>query len=157
MLTDPHAGMQDSASERRARLTDAFAADMGAAFKDREAVIFFDAVEKMTEDTEDWVWGELLPAACEGRLGEVKFVLSGRRKPAVDRLWRGVIEVAELQPLPREHVLLYLKKRGVAEADREVLAKTLLMITKGNMLALANYVDGYLKLPENERREPADD
>jgi KAP family P-loop domain len=156
MLTDPHAGMQDSAGERRARLTDAFAADMAAAFKDREAVVFFDAVEKMTEDTEDWVWGELLPAACDGQLGEVKFVLSGRRKPAVDRLWRGVIEVAELQPLPREHVLLYLEKRGVAEADREVLAKTLLMITKGNMLALANYVDGYLKLPENERREPAD-
>jgi len=155
MLTEPHADMQITASERRARLTDVFANGMAEALKQREAVIFFDAVEKMTEETEDWVWGELLPAACEDRLGRVKFVLSGRRKPAVDRLWRGVIEVAELQPLPHEHVLTYLARRGVEEASREALADMLLVVTQGNMLEMATHVDGYLKLQARQHRETA--
>ncbi len=153
MLTEPRVDMQVSASERRARLTDAFVHGMAGALAARDAVVFFDAAEKMTEETEDWVWEELLPAACEGRLGQVKFVISGRKEPEVDRQWRGAIEVAELKPLTLEHVLAYLERRGVEESSREVLADTLLLVTKGNMLDLATHVDGYLKIQERRQQE----
>lgn len=152
-LTEPRADLQVSASEMRARLTDAFIEGMAAALTDREAVVFFDAAEKMTEETEDWVWREVLPAACDNRLGRVKFVVCGRRKPAVDRLWRSVIEVAELHPLTAEHVLAYLERRGVDEAERKALADMLLVVTGGNMLELATHVDGYLRLQERKQRE----
>ena len=153
MLTDPRSDMQVSASERRARLTDAFIEGMAQSLADRQAVVFFDATEKVTEETEDWVWGELLPAACEGRMGRVKFVLCGRKEPQVDRLWRGAIEVAELEPLSREHVLAYLERRGVEEATRDPLADMLLVVTKGNMLDLATHVDAYLKIRDRRGRD----
>ena len=56
-------------------------------------MIFFDATEKMTSETEKWVWSELLPAACEGRMGDAKFVLCGRREPQIDRMLAAAIEV----------------------------------------------------------------
>ena len=152
-LTEPRSDMQVSTGERRARLTDAFVEGMATALGERSSAVFFDAAEKMTEETEDWVWRELLPAACEGRLGRVKFVLSGRRKPAVDRLWRNVIEVAELRPLEAKHVLSYLGRRGVSADDRAALADMLLVVTGGNMLELATHVDAYLKLQDRRQRE----
>lgn len=155
MLTEPRADMEVSAGERRARLTDAFVECMGQACADRPAVIFFDATEKMTEETEDWVWGELLPAACEGRMGRTKFVLCGRREPEIDRLWRGTIDVAELRSLSREHVLDYLARRGVEAASREPIADMLLVVSKGNMLDLAVYLDGYLRLQERRAEQGA--
>jgi GTPase SAR1 family protein len=155
-LTEPRADMQVSPSERRARLTDAFVEGVAAALQHKSAVVFFDAAEKMTEETEDWVWKELLPAACDFRLGRVKLVLCGRRKPTVDRLWQNVIDVAELQPLTAEHILAYLERRGVDAAERKALADMLLVVTGGNMLELATHVDGYLRLQNRKHRESAE-
>ncbi len=154
MLTEPRADLQVSASETRARLTDAFVDGMALALKGRHVVVFLDAAEKMSEETEDWVLGELLPAACEQRLGDVKFVLSGRKEPSFDRLWRGAVEIAELLPLTREHVLAYLTRRGIDEESREALADMLLVVTKGNMLELATHVDGFLKIQQRRRDGP---
>ena len=102
------------------------------------------------------VWQELLPAACDFRLGRVKLVLCGRRKPTVDRLWQNVIDVAELQPLTAEHILAYLERRGVDAAERKALADMLLVVTGGNMLELATHVDGYLRLQNRKHRESAE-
>jgi hypothetical protein len=136
--------MQTSESERRIRLTDAFIEGAAAALADQTAVIFFDATEKMTAETEKWVWGEILPAACEGRMGNAKFVLCGRGKPEVDRMLAAAIEVRELQPLSRDYIHAYLQLRGVEERDCAPLAKLLLVMTKGNPHHLANAVDSYL-------------
>ena len=86
----------------------------------------------------------------------MKFVICGRRKPTVDRLWRNAIEVAELMPLELEHVLTYLERRGVNEADRQALAVMLFANSDGNMLEIANRVDGYLMMLERIEREAAD-
>jgi GTPase SAR1 family protein len=152
MLTEPRADMQVSASERRTRLTDAFIEGMATALAERQAVVFFDAVEKMTEETRLWVWNEFLPAACDKRMGQVKIVLCGRTEPEIDRMWRDAFEVAELKPLTREHLMAYLERRGVDEISREPLADMLMVVTKGNMLDLATHVDGYLNI---QRRRSA--
>ena len=112
-------------------------------------MIFFDATEKMSAETEKWVWGELLPAVCDGRMGRAKFVLCGRKAPEIDRLLRGAIEVAELNPLTRDYILAYLGRRGVEEKDRESVADMLMLATEGNLFKLAALVDGYLKLRES--------
>lgn len=155
MLTDPRADLHVDPSERRARLTDAFIAGMVAALSERRTAVFFDATEKMSEETQDWVWGELLPAACLGRLGQVQFVLCGRKEPELDRMLAASVEVAELSPLTREHILAYLERRGVDEAGRAQLVDMLLVVTGGNMLELATHVDAYLKIQERQAREEA--
>ena len=112
-------------------------------------MIFFDATEKMSAETEKWVWGDLLPAVCDGRMGRAKFVLCGRKAPEIDRLLRGAIDVAELNPLSRDYILDYLDRRGVEERDRESVADMLMLATEGNLFKLAALVDGYLKLRES--------
>jgi hypothetical protein len=149
MIQEPWRDMHTSESERRARLTDAFLDGVAAALAERAAVIFFDATEKMTAETEKWVWGDLLPAVCEGRVGNAKFVLCGRAEPQIDRMLAAAIEVRQLQPLTRDYVYAYLQRRGVEEKDCAALADMLLLVTKGNLYDLATYVDGYLKLRDN--------
>ncbi len=149
MIQEPWRDMQTSESERRARLTDAFLEGAAAALADRTAVIFFDATEKMTAETEKWVWGDLLPAACDGRMGHAKFVLCGRTEPQVDRMLAAAIEMRQLKPLTRDYVCAYLTRRGVAEAECGPLADMLLVVTGGNLYQLATHVDGYLKMREN--------
>jgi hypothetical protein len=145
MLAEPRADLQISKSERMARITDSFITCMGAALTDEPAVIFLDAAEKMSEETENWLRDSILEAACAGRLGKAKFVICGRREPKFDRSWNYAAEVNQLFPLAKQHVIAYLEKRGVAAEGRDQLAEMLLVVTGGNMLALANYVDVYLK------------
>lgn len=151
MLNEPRSDMQVSASERQARLTDAFIDGMARSLANRPAVVFFDATEKITEEVEDWVWHELLPAACAGKMGQVKFVLCGRKEPTIDRIWQSSMEVAKLEPLSEEHVIAYLERRGVEEAHRQTLVDVVLPASKGSMLELAMLVDGFLKHRERRR------
>ena len=121
MIQEPWRDLQTSESERRARLTDAFLDGAAAALAERTAVIFFDATEKMSAETEKWVWGELLPAVCDGRMGRAKFVLCGPDcagdRPAAARGDRGggaEPAVARLHPrLPRPP-----RRRGERSRER---------------------------------------
>jgi hypothetical protein len=149
MLPTPLPAMQTSEDDRRNQLTDAFIECAARALSERTAVIFFDATEKMTTETEKWVWCELLPAACEGRMGNAKFVLCGRAEPQVDRMLAAAIEIRQLKPLAREHVHAYLQLRGVEEEHCAEIATLLLALTKGNPYELATAVDTYLKLRAN--------
>lgn len=150
MLTDPRPDLQIPKAERMTRLTDSFIGCMGAALAETPAVIFLDAIEKMSEETEAWLRNELLEAACAGRLGKAKFVLCGRREPQFDRSWNYAAEVNRLCPLAQQHIVAYLEKRGVSPEGREQLAQMLLAITGGNMLQLATHVDSYLKIQSRQ-------
>ncbi len=147
MLVAPRADKEIPEAERLTRLTAAFVPCLAAATATRPCVVFFDAVEKMTADTERWVWGELLGRCRDGQLPNVKFVLCGRKDPQLDRTWSRACEVKQLRPLEREHIVIYLEKRGVAES-REALADILLLTSKGNLLNLATLVDSYLNLQQ---------
>jgi len=146
MLTEARADMHISQTERVSRLTDSFLKCLASAVANEPLVVLFDAFEKMSEETETWVWQELLTAVRDGRLGNIKLVLCGRKEPELDRSWTFVANIAQLRPLTREHLVKYLEKRGVAESGREQLAEMLLIVTHGNMLELATHVDAYLKL-----------
>jgi hypothetical protein len=152
MLTDPRPDMQVPRAELMTRLTDSFVTCMGAALAGRPAVIFLDAIEKMSDETDAWLRNQLLEAACGGRLGQAKFVLCGRREPHFDRSWNYAAEVNHLCPLTQEHVAAYLEKRGVGPEGREQLAQMLLAVTGGNMLQLATHVDSYLKIQARQDR-----
>lgn len=154
MLTAPRGDMAVPESERMARLTDGFLADLAAVVSDAQPlVVFLDAIEKMTAETERWVWGELLGAARNSRLPGMRFILSGRRKPELERDWLRLVEQAPLEPLGREHVILYLEKRGVEPASRGAVADMLLITTRGNILQIATYVDAFLEM--QAEHEPA--
>ena len=153
MLTQPRDDMQISESERRARLTDCFIKCLEQATLQERLIVFLDAVEKMSEETEAWIWQELLAAARDGHLGRTKFILCGRKPPRLDRSWNMSAKVSELHALEREHIVAYLEKRGVEEEGREMLADMLIVSTRGNLLELATNVDGYLKFRERRQKE----
>jgi hypothetical protein len=147
MLATPRADMAVPEAERMARLTDIFITELAdATSPDERLVVLLDATEKMSESTRQWVWGELLGAARDGRLPGVSFVFCGREAPSLGRDWRHLLELAELQPLGREHIIAYLEKRGVQEAARPAVADMLLITTQGNILQIATYVDTFLEM-----------
>jgi GTPase SAR1 family protein len=151
MISDPRTDMAVPETERMTRLTDVFLDCLADEVAGSPLVVFFDAVEKLGEDTERWVWEELLVAAREGHLGTAKFVLCGRKEPPLDRAWNEAAEVRHLEPLDEEHVEAYLEKRGIPPEGRQQLAVGLLVASEGNMMRLATCVDGYLK--HQKRRE----
>jgi hypothetical protein len=154
MLPEPLRDMQAAANDRRIQLTDAFIEGVAAALADQTAVVFFDATEKMASETEKWVWGDLLPAACDGRMGNAKFVLCGRGRPEAARLLAEAIEVRELRPLTRDYVHAYLQRRGVEEERCAALADMLFVVTEGNLFELAAHVEGYLRFRDNRADAP---
>jgi hypothetical protein len=153
MSSAPRTDMAVPESERMARLTDQFVQDFRALQKDKLVVVFFDAVEKMSSETEKWLWSELLKAACDGRLANVKFVLCGVKKPEYGRAWREYVEEAQLQPLTREHILAYFEKRHVRHEHWETLATVLLMTTHGKVAEVATWVDAFLEQPGSKDGE----
>ncbi|HEY1385403.1 MAG TPA: hypothetical protein VGF43_17390, partial [Dongiaceae bacterium] len=151
MLVAPRADKEIPEAERLTRLTAVFAPCLAAATAQAPCVVFFDAVEKMTADTERWVWGELLGRSRDGQLPNIKFVLSGRKEPQLDRTWNRACEVKQLRPLERQHIVIYLEKRGVTAEGREQMADVLLIASKGNLLNLATLVDAYLNLQQTRK------
>jgi hypothetical protein len=148
MVVLPRQDMQVPETERVVRLTKAFLSDLQALSGGEPVVVFFDAIEKMTEATRSWVWGELLSVMREPRFDNVLFVLLGREAPAAaqSRDWHRSLEPAQLSPLGLKETMDYLEVRGVPETLREGVAQGWLAATKGKALPLelANMVDALL-------------
>jgi predicted ATPase len=127
-------------------LTGAFLVDLGAATQTAgPVVIFFDAAEKMTRETAAWVIGELYRAVQARSLTNVIFVHCGREKPTIDRFMGSIAEEAELGPLDRGDLIMYLRRRGLDEADPVPFAELLFVVTKGNPLQVATVIDAWIK------------
>ena len=151
MVVAPRSDMAVPETERMARITDRFIENLATALESGPPLlVFFDAVEKITDDTHKWIWGELLKSVKDGRLRGVRFVLCGREVPRLDRDMQMIVEEAELQPLALANVIEYLIKRGVEEGSCNDLAAMLLVATKGNPLQVATLVDGFLKLQKKK-------
>jgi hypothetical protein len=159
MIPEPRKDLDIPEEDKRSRLTDCFIKNFSKLLKDipvdKPIVILLDAVEKMTEQSKQWVWGELLGSVCDGRLNNIRFVLCGRQEPPnyLDRSIRIIIEEAQLQPLGHSHIVEYLAKRGIEENYQDVLATMLMANTKGNPLQIANSVDAFLKLEIKRKGE----
>ena len=141
MLANPRDDMAVPDKEHIIRLTDSFLRCLKVAAKGELIVLFFDAVEKMSEETEAWLWGELLHTIREGRLPRVRAVLCGRAMRDLDRTWRDVAKVTDLQGLTSDNIRIYLERRGLHSKKAETLGDVLEIASEGNMLKLATIVD----------------
>lgn len=145
-ITAPRTDRAVPEEERMRRLTDQFIEDLSGALMDKPLLVFFDAIEKMTAETEAWVSNELLGALREGRLSNIRFVLCGQKKPSDIDEWLWMAEEAELKPLEREYIIEYLSKRGVDEANQGALTDMLLVMTNGYADRIAKAVEAFLKM-----------
>jgi hypothetical protein len=152
MLPDLRSDLAISESDRMARLTDQFVQELNAEARRRKVVIFLDAVEKATDATQRWVWGELLGALRDDRLANVCFVIGGRNQPTIDERWRPLIEEKQLGPLRHEHIVEYLAKRGVdpGDAARGAVADAILAFTEGNPFRVASAVEAMARRQEQK-------
>ena len=152
MIPKPRSDIAVPEDEKLTRLTDEFISNLSLALQqftsDKPLIVFMDAVEKMSEDTRNWIWVELFGSVRDGRLPNIRFVLCGRQEPPDDfgREVLQLVEETELKPLEHEHIVEYLERRGIEESLRDALAKMLIVNTQGNPLQLANSVDAFLKM-----------
>jgi hypothetical protein len=137
---------------RREQLTRRFLEGLAALSREQMVVIFFNATEKMSEVTYQWLWGQLLKPLVDGALPKVRVVLLGQRPPpGRDQLGdlAELVATAELKPLGLDDIDAYIAKRaaGVSEigdATRRELAKMLLVMTQGRPADVASGLDLYL-------------
>jgi len=147
MFPEPRTDIAVEEQERRRRLTDQFLADLGGATETGPIVIFFDGVERMSRDTEAWIWEQLLDAPRSGVLKQVKFVLLGEKQPPSERDWEFCMSEAELRPLGHADIVKYIFKRlpGASEETAIALADLILDTTGGRAAAVAAMVQATLK------------
>jgi hypothetical protein len=148
MIMVPRNDMAVPEAERQIQLTDRFLETFAAALVGEPLVVFFDAVEKMSEPTRKWVWGELLKAVLDGRLPNVRFVLCGITHPPLDLYMETIAEQAQLKPLGYDDIVEYLALAGIEENLRPSLATMLLVQTKGKPYEIATAVQSFSKLWE---------
>jgi hypothetical protein len=139
---------------RRERLTQRFLEGLAMLSRKDRVVLFFNATEKMSEITYEWLWSQLLRPIIDGALSNVRAVLLGQR-PAPGRGDLGdrsqLIACAELKPLGVDDIDAFIAKRAADKADpsaetRRELAKVLALATKGRPSDIAALVDQYLAL-----------
>ncbi len=135
--------LQVPESERRDQLTASFMGCLGRAVGQKTIVVFMDAVEKMSPDTDKWVWQELLERAMQIESNQLKFVLCGRNPPPKDRDWDMFIERAGLLPLASADIVKYLTNRRIALDDRALAAVAFVILnnSKGLPIEVARQVD----------------
>jgi hypothetical protein len=152
MISIPRTDLAVPESERRSRLTRRFIEDLKSVLAKQPLVVFFDAAEKMSAETEKWVWEGLLDAVRNGVLTNVKFVQCGQRPPPDDRDWLFLITQAGLKPLGRDDIAAYLKKRvsDLDDASLNNLTAMILGVTKGNPANVASNVDAFLQMRSSQ-------
>ena len=139
---------------RRERLTHHFLLGLKSLSTAEKVVLFFNAAEKMSEPTHQWLWGQLLPQIVDG-LPNVRVVLLSQREPPGDiGDLRAFIAHARLKPLELEDIEAYIVMRaGPAAATmdaalRKGLANMVMGLTQGRPAAVADAIDKFLS-PQN--------
>jgi hypothetical protein len=151
MITFPRSDLDVSEAERRTSLTQTFLLGLATAAKEHEQlVIFIDAAEKMSDATSRWLWGSFVPGVAEQGIANLRFVVLTRSKPELDRFKRLLVVETELEPLEVPDIVAYMEKRGVAVEHRTALAQMVFAISKGNPLDIANHVDSFLELQNQQ-------
>jgi hypothetical protein len=147
MMADPRTDIAIEEQERRRRLTERFLQGLQGAAGAGPIVVFFDGVERMSRDTEAWIWEQLLEAPRSGSLKQVKFVLLGEKRPPSEGDWMFCMSEAELRPLGHADIVKYIMKRLPDEGEKSVvlLADLILDTTGGRAAAVAAMVQATLK------------
>lgn len=118
---------------RRERLTERFLQGLESLSAQQQLVLFFNATERMSELTQQWLWGQFLKPVV-GKELNVRAVLLGdgkRPPPNVPQLVN-YLDHVELKPLGKDDVLAYIGKRTAHDAtmtdeSRRTLADTVIL------------------------------
>ena len=134
---------------RREQLTRRFLDALRELSSRESVVLFFDAVEKMSDITNQWLWEQLLLPVRDGVLPNVRAVLCGQRRPPEERDWTDFLALAELKPLGLDDIDAYIAKRTagrmlMSDETRQALAKMLAVVTRGRPADVASSIDLYL-------------
>ena len=134
---------------RREQLTRRFLDGLRELSRRECLVLFFDAVEKMSDVTHRWLWEQLLQPVRDGELPNVRVVLCGQRRPPEERDWTDFLVLAELKPLGVADIDAYIAKRTagravISDEKREGIAQFLAATTNGRPVDVAVKVDQYL-------------
>jgi hypothetical protein len=113
-------------------------------------VLFFDAVEKMSDSTNQWLWEQLLPPVRDGDLPNVRAVLCGQRRPPQERDWTDFLALAELKPLGLDDIKAYFAKRTermppMSDEVFQGAVKMLAVASKGRPADVVTFTDLWLK------------
>lgn len=118
---------------RKERLTERFLQGLESLSAQQQLVLFFNATERMSELTQQWLWGQFLKPVV-GKELNVRAVLLGdgkRPPPNVPQLVN-YLDHVELKPLGKDDVLAYIGKRTAHDAtmtdeSRRTLADTVIL------------------------------
>jgi hypothetical protein len=149
-ISVPRDDMEVSETERMARLTDRFLEDLRTATADQPLVVFIDAAEKLSDDTQKWVWGELFDAVRSARLRNVKFVVCTEEQPNLEADWCMFVEETTLAPLGLDDVANYLAKCGVDATKCDVLAPWVWANTKGKASEIVKQMEMYRQMMKRQ-------
>ena len=148
--TEPRSDIAVPKQEQMIRLTEKFVKNLAEATKDNVTFIFFDSIERMTEETRNWLCCEFLSVIINGDLSNLRLILSGRDTLSFGWDFKRCIKEHELRPLAETDILEYLLRRGVDENDCDKLAGVIYLATQGNPRDIANMAD--LWLARSEKR-----
>jgi hypothetical protein len=149
MINVPRSDIAVPLEVRREQLTQRFLDGLRELSSREVVVLFFDAIEKMSDITSQWLWEQLLPPVRDGALLNVRAVLCGQRQPPQERDWIDFLAFADLKPLGLDDIDAYIAKRTAGRVEisnetRQELAKLLAVVTKGRPADIASYIDLYL-------------
>lgn len=135
--------------ERRKRLTERFLRGLAQVSAGPKVVLFFNATEKMSDLTYQWLWGQLLKPVVDGELPNVRAVLLGQRPAPDDPDLATLLARVQLQPLGVDDIDAYIAKRAagivaLSDETRRELARMLAGMTRGRPADVASAVDLYL-------------
>lgn len=110
-------------------------------------VFFFDGIELMSPQTQEWLWSRFVAGVVNQRLLNFRFVISGQIEATPDISRKPLVVFSAIEPLKYEHVVVYLKRRGIREEEIQSTAKTMMRIFKGRpydiAAAVAEILDAY--------------
>ncbi|MBI4674427.1 MAG: AAA family ATPase [Chloroflexi bacterium] len=130
------------------QLRQAFLSDLAAWVENQDAVLLFDSYESATQEPRTWMAEQLLAQIGEGKLANLRLVIAGEQVPPLPSLWRNLITVLGLAPLPAAEVRRYLtEKRNLVISEQVVSA--IYEVTGGKPDLVALIADSPNGLPEN--------
>ena len=134
---------------RRERLTERFLQGLTDLSAEQKVVLFFNATEKMSDLTHQWLWEQLLKPVVDGALPNVRAVLLGQRPPPEDDDLLEFLARVALKPLDTDDINAYIKNRAegkivISDEMRRELAEMLIGATDGQPARVAAAVDKYL-------------
>lgn len=133
---------------RREQLTERFLSGLKALSAERQVVLFFNAIEKMSDATRQWLWEQLLRSIVDDELN-VRTIMLGQCEPPPNRYLAPFVKHTRLKPLGVDDIDDYIGKRvlgivKVSDEQRRGMAWMAAVSTGGHPMEVRRKVEEFL-------------